>query len=163
MDYRLIVFDADDTLRSCTVKGQPCPNTPEEWILKPNVKDVLSKINWGSPQFGQVAFGIASNQGGISLGYIKESVARKLLHDLAFEALGIHAEPESIKLCPHHPKSGCICRKPNPEMLLQLMQMWQLSPTEVLFVGDRDTDEKCAINAGCDFMYAKDFFKIHLV
>lgn len=38
---KLIMFDADGTLRRCTVPGQPCPNNPDEWELMPNIKETL--------------------------------------------------------------------------------------------------------------------------
>jgi len=30
---KLVIFDADGTLRRCTVPGQPCPNTPNDLTL----------------------------------------------------------------------------------------------------------------------------------
>ncbi len=156
--YKIIVFDADNTLRYCTVKGQPCPNKPGEWKLLPNVKITLSKINWGNPLDDKTAFAIASNQGGVALNYFSLEMAFQLLKDTAIAATGMIPDDDNIQLCPHHPHAGCECRKPKPLMLLRLLKRYNLKPQEMLFVGDRDTDEECANNAGCDFQYAKDFF-----
>ena len=79
--YKLIIFDADDTLRFCTVPGQPCPNKPGEWKLLPKVKEKLAEFDWGSPLEGKIAYGIASNQGGVGVGYFSAEMAYQLLKE----------------------------------------------------------------------------------
>lgn len=49
-------------------------------------------------------------------------------------------------------------RKPAPGMLLFAMQWAGVSASETLYVGDRPEDEAAAQNAGCDFMWADEFF-----
>lgn len=41
---KLIIFDADGTLRRCTVPGQPCPNKADEWELMPGAKERLATL-----------------------------------------------------------------------------------------------------------------------
>ena len=71
---RLYIFDADGTLRRTTVEGLPCPNRPGEWELIPGVRGRLAEIDWGRARFG-----VASNQGGVGLGYLSLAAARGLL------------------------------------------------------------------------------------
>lgn len=47
-------------------------------------------------------------------------------------------------------------RKPNGGMLRQAMQ--DAGCSSALFVGDHATDEQAAADAGCSFMYEKEFF-----
>lgn len=153
MMHKLIIFDADGTLRWRTVEGQPCPNAPGEWKLMPNVKEVLAGMEDG------IAYGIASNQAGVAYGYLNKKVAYRLLVDMFREAFGVWPSLGTIKLCPHPPDAvGCKCRKPKPQMLLMLMRRWQVRPSETLFVGDMESDQLAAENAGCDFMWAREFF-----
>ena len=156
--YRLIIFDADGTLRYCTVPGQVCPNTDEHWKLLPNVKEKLSTISWGSPGSGKVAFGIASNQAGIPKGYLSAETALRLLVDAAAAAVGFHPIEGSIRFCPHGKYDGCACRKPGSLMLEQLIEFWGVEPEETLFVGDMESDRQAAEKANCDFQWARDFF-----
>ncbi len=86
--HSLIIFDADGTLRKCTVPGQVCPNADDQWELLPHVKEKLFRIRWGAPGLGRVAFGIASNQAGISKGYLSAATAYRLLADMAKAAVG---------------------------------------------------------------------------
>lgn len=156
--YKLILFDADGTLRRCTIEGQPCPNASGEWELLPKVREQLSVFDWGSPHAGQVAFGIVSNQAGVGLGYMTEEVAYRLLQDLVEAAFGIYPSTTCIDMCPHRPDEDCRCRKPKPAMLFVHMAKWEVRPSETLYVGDMDSDCQAAEAAGCDFMWAKDFF-----
>lgn len=146
--YRLLIFDADGTLRRCTVPGQPCPNRPGEWELLPNVRETLRLYDWT-----QTAWGIVSNQGGVALGYLSEPQAYRLLYDLSracdlpeidrerhqpslderrifWEAAGIgitgverhQPSRNECRLCPHAPQDDCPCRKPSPLLVLELVQ-----------------------------------------
>jgi D-glycero-D-manno-heptose 1,7-bisphosphate phosphatase len=157
--HRLIIFDADGTLRCCTVPGQVCPNSDDQWELLPGVEEKLSTISWGSPERGRVAFGIASNQAGIPKGYLSAETAYRLLEDTAKAAVGFHPIEGSIRFCPHGKSEGCACRKPGPLMLEQLMEFWSVEPEETLFVGDMESDRQTAEHAGCDFQWARDFFR----
>lgn len=150
---RLIIFDADGTLRRCTVEGQPCPNRPGEWELMPGVQDRLVALNRG-----HVA--IVSNQGGVGLGLMTPQVAHALLEDLARAVFN----KEQVKycriyLCPHAPKAGCRCRKPSPLMLYQAMEGASCGPAETLYVGDLESDRQAAQRAGVDFLWAHEFFE----
>lgn len=59
----------------------------------------------------------------------------------------------------HLPEWSPDNRKPAPGMLLQAMQEYTCQPHETLMVGDGDEDKQAAINAGCPFIYAADFFQ----
>jgi len=157
--YKLMIFDADGTLRFCTIPGQPCPNKPDEWKLLKNVKEKLSKFEWGSPAEGKTAYGIASNQGGVGVGYFSSEMAFRLLKDTFMAAFGFKPINEVIQMCIPKPEEKPECRKPRPGMLKKIMQFWQIPPSETLFVGDMESDKLTAENAGCDFMWAKDFFR----
>ena len=158
MKYDLIIFDADGTLRRCTVPGQVCPNQPGQWELLPGVKETLTGIEWGSPSHGRTALGIASNQAGIARGYLTEELARKMLEDTVEAAAGFRPIPGSVELCPHGTREGCSCRKPGPLMLQRLRDFWKTVPARTLFVGDMASDRGAALNAGCAFRWAADFF-----
>ncbi|OPL19897.1 MAG: hypothetical protein AVO35_00075 [Candidatus Aegiribacteria sp. MLS_C] len=160
MDHGLIIFDADGTLRYCSVEGQPCPNRDGEWELYPGVAEKLSEFEWRGPgEDGGTGYGIASNQGGVGAGYFSLDTARELLEDTFRRAFGFDPAPGTVQLCPHHPRSGCGCRKPSPLMINRIIDLYGLEPREVLFVGDSEDDRAAADNAGCDFQWANRFFR----
>lgn len=114
---KLYVFDADGTLRRCTVPGQPCPNKPGEWELLPGVEGRLARIDWNI-----TGLGILSNQGGIALGHLSEDMAYQLLCDTVTAATKRWPLAGSIFVCPHAPGAGCACRKPSPVGLRKIME-----------------------------------------
>jgi D-glycero-D-manno-heptose 1,7-bisphosphate phosphatase len=151
--YRLIIFDADGTLRKCTIPDQPCPNKSGEWVLLPNVKEIMEDLAHKG-----VLLGIASNQKGVALGHRSERIAYALLKDCFIEATKIWPVEGAIQLCPHGVEENCLCRKPRPGMLNKIMDGLDVQPEETLMVGDQDSDREASENAGCSFMWAKDFF-----
>jgi len=152
---RLYIFDADGTLRRTTVEGLPCPNEPGQWELVPGVRERLSQIEWGG---GGASFGVATNQGGVGLGYLTFETAHALLVEMVQQAFGVPPPAGSIEICPHAPHRGCGCRKPRPGMLLNLMRRFKATRAETLFVGDMDRDEEAARRAGVRFSWAHEFF-----
>jgi D-glycero-D-manno-heptose 1,7-bisphosphate phosphatase len=152
---KLYIFDADGTLRRTTVEGLPCPNGPGDWELIPGVRERLSRIEWGPTG---ASFGVATNQGGVGMGYMTLSMAERLLADMCVAAFGVAPPRGAVELCPHAPHVGCHCRKPRPLMLQRLMRRFGARRAETLFVGDMDRDEEAARRAGVRFMWAHEFF-----
>jgi D-glycero-D-manno-heptose 1,7-bisphosphate phosphatase len=123
--------------------------------LIPGVRERLAEIVWSE---GGARFGIASNQGGVGVGHFTFETAYQLLFEMAEAAFGIRLPEGSIEMCPHAPSEGCVCRKPEPEMLLRLMRRFGASEGETLFVGDMERDKEAARRAGVGFMWAHEFF-----
>ncbi len=45
-NYDLVVFDADGTVRDCTVSGQEYPIENDQWVLNPRMKNELLKYDF---------------------------------------------------------------------------------------------------------------------
>ncbi|MCA1616922.1 MAG: HAD-IIIA family hydrolase [Acidobacteria bacterium] len=153
---KLYIFDADGTLRGCTVPGQPCPNRPGEWELLPGVKKRLAQIEWDERDGPH--FAVATNQGGVGAGYFEAEDAYQLAVEMVEEAFGQPPPAGSIEVCTHAVGAGCGCRKPEAGMLVRLMRRFNARRDETLFVGDMKTDAEAARRARCRFAWAKDFF-----
>jgi D-glycero-D-manno-heptose 1,7-bisphosphate phosphatase len=151
---KLFIFDADGTLRRSTIPGQPTPHKGDQWELLPNVREKLQELR---ARRRDVILAIASNQGGIELGYLSRKQARKLLDDLYRELTGTRAPKSMIQLCPDF-KRPSDCRKPMPGMLQKIMEQARIPRSQTLFVGDSEDDRTTAENAGVRFMCAKNFF-----
>jgi D-glycero-D-manno-heptose 1,7-bisphosphate phosphatase len=154
--YPLFIFDADDTLRTTTVPGQPCPRAPNEWVLLPGVREKLSSVQWN--RAGGPLLALASNQDQVGYGLLSFNTARELLRDLARAAAGIELPDPALQLCPHRLEVNCRCRKPNAGMLTAAMEYYRVGPEETLFVGNHEADRQAASEAGTAFVWAKDFF-----
>ncbi len=152
---RLVIFDADDTLRRTLVAGQPCPRAPDEWELMPGVRERLGAIPW---TLLDVRLGVASNQDQVGYGLISHATAAALLRDAVVAATAGAVTDPVIRLCPHRPDAGCACRKPQPGMLLDIITECGVSAAETLFVGNSDIDCEAARRARTRFAWAHEFF-----
>jgi D-glycero-D-manno-heptose 1,7-bisphosphate phosphatase len=155
-DHRLCIFDADDTLRRCTVPGQPSPRNSGEWVLLRGVAQTLGSIPWNTA--GGPFLGLASNQDQVGYGHMTEETARALLRDLAKAAAGVDLPDAALQLCPHRLESPCECRKPRPAMLLRIMAFYGVAPQETLFVGNSEHDRLAGEAAGTRYADAADLF-----
>ena len=154
-DIRLYIFDADGTLRRSNIPGQPTPNHESEWELLPKVK---LRVNEILSQQEDAMIGIASNQGGVELGYLSEQQARQLLNDLYKELTGKIPPKGMVQLCPDFKKPSK-CRKPKPGMLQEIIRNAGVTPDQTVFIGDHEDDLLAAKNARIEFIWAKDFFR----
>lgn len=158
--YQLILFDADGTLRRTTVPGQVCPNKPGEWEVIPEAQAWFNRHGPFHPQGGprSLRVGIASNQGGVGLGFLGFEVAHSMLRDL-YQALTGHPAPAgSVLICPHRPVDECYCRKPSPGLLDEMCRFYAVERSRTLYVGDMESDQEAARRAFIDFVWAEEFF-----
>ena len=154
--YQLFIFDADDTLRRTTIPGKPCPHGPDEWELMPGVREALHQVPWG--EAGAPRLGVASNQDQIAYGHVSLEGARQLLRDLALAATGTSPPDPAIQLCPHPLDVPCNCRKPNPGMLLTIMEHYGITREARVFVGNHEMDQEAATRAGVAFLWSEKLF-----
>ncbi len=152
-DVDLMIFDADGTLRRTLIAGQPAPRAPGEWELLPNVRATLAQFDWAGTRFA-----LASNQDQVGYGLYTAEMAGRLLRDLAAAATGGACETPVIRFCPHRLDVSCLCRKPAPGMLLDILRETNTNAVRALFVGDNETDRAAAESAGVRFRWAREFF-----
>jgi D-glycero-D-manno-heptose 1,7-bisphosphate phosphatase len=158
--YRLVIFDADETLRRTTVPGKPCPHAPDEWELMPGVREILGGVPWNQEDGPRL--GIASNQDQVAYGHLSISMARDLLRDLARSATGVEPADPALQLCPHPLELDCHCRKPSPGMLLAIMRYYGVGADDTLYVGNHELDREAAARAGTAFCWSQDLFGYRL-
>lgn len=135
----VINYDSDDYIKS-----------PAEWIPIEGSLEAIARLNKAGYWVA-----IATNQSGIARGFYSENTLQKMhdkMHDLLAE---IGASVDKIVYCPHGPDEGCNCRKPQPGMLLEIVDKYQADVSKITFVGDTLSDAKAAKNAGVSFALVK--------
>ncbi len=91
---------------------------------------------------------LATNQSGIERGYFQESMVHHV-HDRLREEIALsRARLDGVYFCPHHPETGCECRKPRPGMLLRAQDELGLDLHRSYMVGDRYLDVRTGKAAG---------------
>lgn len=96
---------------------------------------------------------IVTNQSGIARGYY----SRHELYEFMNELTNYYARNDiyfsHLSYCPHHPivNGACDCRKPNPGMLKNILNIEKVNPKTCFMLGDNDTDISAGENAGLAF------------
>lgn len=92
---------------------------------------------------------IITNQSGVARGFFTRDVLNEINEHLIGELSKEGAEIDGIFICPHHPDSGCDCRKPQPGLLKEAASQFELDLSSSYIIGDKYTDLKTGINSGC--------------
>lgn len=143
-----VFLDRDGVINEVLSHRVKFVNKPHEFHLLDGVGDAIRQLNKkGLPVF------VVTNQGGIGLGYMKET-ALHLIHEKMQQDLAQYgARINDIAYCPHKPKAGCRCRKPEVQMLKDLAEKHDISLPESIMVGDREPDIAAGKKAGCKTVF----------
>ena len=136
---RAIFLDRDGVINDNTKHV----NKPEDLIIYEEAKKGMKKLY----EKGYDLF-IVTNQGGIERGHLIESDLDKI-HAKLEKELEDYCKIREIKYCPDFNKKS-YCRKPNPGMLLELKDKYNIDMKNSWMVGDLQTDIDAGINAGCN-------------
>jgi D-glycero-D-manno-heptose 1,7-bisphosphate phosphatase len=91
---------------------------------------------------------LITNQSGVERGYFPESLVHEVHDLLRAEIARFEAMLDAVYFCPHHPDTGCECRKPRPGMLLQAAKDLGIDLSASFMVGDRYLDVDVGHAAG---------------
>ena len=91
---------------------------------------------------------LVTNQSGVERGYFPESQVHEVHDILRIELARHNAKLDAIYYCPHHPETGCDCRKPRPGMLLRAQQELGIDLSQSYMIGDKYLDVDLAYAAG---------------
>lgn len=92
---------------------------------------------------------VITNQSAIGRGILAPAVVTAIHQQLTTAVAASGGRIDGFFVCPHHPDAGCVCRKPQPGLLLQAAQHFAFSLAEAVFIGDAITDYAAACAAGC--------------
>lgn len=92
---------------------------------------------------------VATNQSGVARGIVKESILKEINQIIADELKKKNAIIHDTYYAPDAVDSGSFNRKPNPGMLLEAAQKYNIDLKQSWMVGDRMTDVEAGLRAGC--------------
>ena len=93
---------------------------------------------------------VVTNQSGIARKYYSENDFNSLTLWMNAEFLKQGIKIDDVYFCPHHPSIGgeCTCRKPNPGMLLNAANNYNIDLKNSIMIGDKERDIEAGLNAG---------------
>ncbi|MCG2633040.1 HAD family hydrolase [Bradyrhizobium sp. WYCCWR 13023] len=146
MNRPAVFFDRDGVLNEDI--GYLHERTKFRWT--PGAREAVKAVN----DVGYLAF-VVTNQSGVARGLYEEADVRDLHAWMAEELAAVGAHVDAFEYCPHHPEAtvepyrrSCMCRKPGPGMITNLMNRFQVDPVRSFLIGDRLTDVEAATRAG---------------
>ncbi|MFC0273549.1 D-glycero-alpha-D-manno-heptose-1,7-bisphosphate 7-phosphatase [Metabacillus herbersteinensis] len=140
---KAVFLDRDGVINEVLSKRVKFVNKPEQLFLLAGVGEGVKLLN----DFGYHVF-VVTNQGGVGLGYMKEKMLISIHERMEREIGKAGGRIDDVIYCPHSPHAGCVCRKPEPEMLLSLARKHNILIEESYMVGDRDVDIIAGKQAG---------------
>lgn len=137
---KLVILDRDGVI------NYDSPNyikSPEEWLPIESSLQAIKLLNAAG-----IKVGVASNQRGLGRGLYDENALALITEKMHQACAEVGAHIDSVRYCPAlertHPD-----HKPNPGMLLSLLNEFSVNAEDAFFVGDKLTDVRAALNAGC--------------
>jgi D-glycero-D-manno-heptose 1,7-bisphosphate phosphatase len=136
-----VFLDRDGVINRAMVRdGKPYPPASlKELEILPRVSEALARLK----EAGFLLV-VVSNQ---------PDVARGVTSVAAVEAINIELSArlplDQIRMCYHDGKDACLCRKPQPGMLLEAARELDIDLYSSFMVGDRWRDVEAGQRAGC--------------
>ena len=137
---KLVILDRDGVIN---LDSEHYIKSPEEW--KP-IAGSLEAI----ARFTQAGFRVvvATNQSGVGRG-VFDMATLNAIHDKMHKAVNqLGGRIDAVFFCPHAQDAGCACRKPQPGMLLEIAERFNIALAGVPAIGDSLRDLQAASSAG---------------
>lgn len=108
---------------------------------------------------------VITNQAGIARGYYTEQQFHKLTEWMCEQFANQDAPISKVYFSPYHPTAGLgkykkddLSRKPNPGMILQAKEEFNLDLVNSILIGDKESDIKAGITAGvgCNILFSNE-------
>ena len=143
-DVRHVIVDRDGVLNEEAPHGGYITH-PDAWRWISGSLQALEMLSRGG-----LRLSIATNQSGVGRGLMTardlDDVHARMRRDVAAAGGRIDA----VFVCPHAPGEGCICRKPQPGLILAALAAAGIPAEQTLVVGDALRDLQAARAAGVD-------------
>jgi D-glycero-D-manno-heptose 1,7-bisphosphate phosphatase len=137
---KLVILDRDGVINHDS--GQYI-KSPEEWKPIAGSLEAIARFTQAGYQVV-----VATNQSGLGRGLF-DMAALNAMHDKMHKAVNqLGGRIDAVFFCPHAQDAGCTCRKPQPGMLLEIGERFNVALTGVPAIGDSLRDLQAASAAG---------------
>ena len=137
---KLVILDRDGTINH---DSDQYIKSPEEWRPIKGSLEAIARLTQADYRVV-----VATNQSGIARGLF-DTRTLFAIHDTLLRALAlVGGRIDAFFFCPHKAEDGCVCRKPQPGMLLEVGRRFNVALDEVHMVGDAQRDLEAAAAAG---------------
>ncbi|MBS2968528.1 HAD family hydrolase [Metabacillus sp. KIGAM252] len=148
---KAVFLDRDGVINEVLTHRVKFVNRPDQFYLLDRAGEAVKLLN----DHGYLVF-VVTNQGGIGLGHMTEEQLN-LVHKEMIRQIGEKGGViQDTACCMHVPNSGCLCRKPEPGMILSLAERYGIDLSRSYMVGDREPDVLAGKRAGTCVLFIGD-------
>jgi D-glycero-D-manno-heptose 1,7-bisphosphate phosphatase len=148
---KLVILDRDGVINS---DSPEYIKSPDEWHAIPGSLDAIVRLNKAN-----LKVAVASNQSGVARGLYDLNMLEKIHAKMILELKKSGGYFDAIFFCPHHPDEHCLCRKPQPGLLLQISQYLKINLSDAVMIGDAKRDLEAAFTAGAKGIFINTHLK----
>jgi D-glycero-D-manno-heptose 1,7-bisphosphate phosphatase len=141
---KAMFLDRDGVINEVKTKRVKFVNKPEQFYFLEGVKEAVTLLS----REGYMLF-VVTNQGGVGLGYLSHGHLEQIHDYMVGELEMAGGKIHEVSCCTHKPHEGCACRKPEPGMILDLAEKYDLDLASSYMIGDREPDIEAGRKAGC--------------
>ncbi len=91
---------------------------------------------------------IVTNQSCVGRGMLTREDAEQIQMQVHEQLANANVTIVDHRLCPHVTEDGCVCRKPQPGMIVDLCTTYGIDPSDAVMVGDSVHDALAGLAAG---------------
>jgi len=143
----LICLDRDGVINQ---DSEAYIKSPEEWHAIPGSLEAIARLTTAG-----YTIAVITNQSGLGRGLFDLKTLVAIHEKMLREIRAVGGEVAAIFYCPHLPGDQCACRKPQPGLLLQAKEYFQVTLKGVWMVGDTFRDVEAARAVGCQPVLVK--------
>jgi D-glycero-D-manno-heptose 1,7-bisphosphate phosphatase len=138
---RAVLLDRDGVINEDRPRSV---RSVHEFVLLPDVAEAIASLT----HHGYLVF-VITNQAVVGRGELALEDL-EAIHDRMKELIRqAGGRIEAVYVCPHTDQDGCVCRKPQPELLFEAQRAHGFDLATTWFVGDDLRDIQAAEAAGC--------------
>jgi D-glycero-D-manno-heptose 1,7-bisphosphate phosphatase len=148
---KAVFLDRDGVINEVKTKRVKFVNKPEQFYFLEGVKEAVKLLTASGYQLF-----VVTNQGGVGLGYLSHEHLQTIHEYMVGELETAGGKIYEVSCCTHKPHEGCACRKPEPGMILDLSEKYDLDLSSSFMIGDREPDIEAGRKAGCKTILISD-------
>jgi D-glycero-D-manno-heptose 1,7-bisphosphate phosphatase len=138
---KLVVLDRDGVINH---DSAAYIKSPDEWRPIEGSLEAIARLRKAGYRVA-----VATNQAGVGRGLFDMATLAAIHSRMTQAVSAAGGQIDGIFFCPHSPQAACVCRKPQPGMLLEILRRFGVEPGAVTVVGDSLRDLQAAQAAGC--------------
>lgn len=118
-------------------------DSPESWQAIPGSLESITRLN-----HADIRVAVVSNQPGLANGELDLDMLNAIHHKLQRQLTRVGGHVDGIFFCPHNGETACGCHMPEPGLLEQIMQRFDISSDECTLVAGSRAEIEAATH--CD-------------